>query len=310
MAVTSSDLSDRFAAAEIDRLGRRLGGALRDNPEGVAVFAIGLKRAVEIGFEAQCAIAGPPPDGSESGELWERWHAQRQLAPEAASWPERLTGDGKIGLDAIAAAEDALLEAGAELGLTTRGRSMRRALREIGAQAAEAGAALRCAVDDDAPELAPTPAVASPDLGAPPRDGYVRVAAATNQPECEMLQDLLAKAGIPSTWSRGMLSAPDMLAGGYRDVYVPVSAADEARIVLSTAEPSPVGVADPVTRTVGMERAWLRRSVKAMAAYYVVGVVVSASILRFVGASADALLATLALVVAASIAVMAWSERR
>jgi|GEM_PF-6326980 len=239
MAVISSDLSARFAAEEISRLGRRLGGALYDNPEGAAVFATGLERAVEIGFEAQCTIAGPPSDGSALGELWDRWHAQRQLAPEAASWPERLAHDEGVGADALAAAEEALLEVGAQLGLTTRGRSTRIALREIGAQAGEAGAALRCALDDDAPESPPALAAASPDLGAPQRGDTVRVASATSFAECEMLQGLLASSGIPCiSTSTGESRYPNNF--GDHDIYVPLSAADRARVVLS----SPVADAD------------------------------------------------------------------
>jgi hypothetical protein len=239
MAVVSSDLAARFATAEIDRLGRRLGGVLRDNPEGAAVFATGLERAVEIGFEAQCAVAGSPSDGSASEKLWSRWHAQRQLAPEAASWPERLAHDDGVGAAAIAAAEEALLEVGAELGLTTRGRSTRIALREIGAQAAEAGAALRCALDDHPPEPPPPVAIATPDLHVPPRGETVRVAAAASFAECEMLQGLLANHGIPS--------APTRTTGDHRypsgfgdyDIYVPLSAAEQARVVLSTPVPAP-----------------------------------------------------------------------
>ena len=68
----------------------------------------------------------------------------------------------------------------------------------------------------------------------------VRVAAARNQPEAELLQGLLLEEGIPSMVRRsGGFDVPDFLAAGPRDVLVPASAADAARALLGTE------VADP-----------------------------------------------------------------
>ena len=54
----------------------------------------------------------------------------------------------------------------------------------------------------------------------------VRIAAARNQPEAELLQGLLLEEGIPSMVRRsGGFDVPDFLAAGTRDVLVPQSGA-------------------------------------------------------------------------------------
>lgn len=241
MATISSDLSARFAAEEVAGLGRRFGGALEDNPDGAAILELALEQAVEIGFDAWCKIVGPPPDAAPIGDVWASWHAQRALTPEAASWPRRLENAGApVASDALARVRAAVLAAGAELGLTGFGRGrFRRGLVELAEQAAEAGASLRCALDaaDREEEPEPVEATASPDLGVLPRGDTVRVLTAATLTECELVRNLLASAGIPTLTSHSDASGAYYLtAAGAHDVYVPLSAADEARIVLSTVE--------------------------------------------------------------------------
>ncbi len=58
----------------------------------------------------------------------------------------------------------------------------------------------------------------------------VRIAAARNQPEAELLQGLLLEEGIPSMVRRsGGFDVPDFLAAGPRDVLVPQSGEAAAR---------------------------------------------------------------------------------
>ena len=62
----------------------------------------------------------------------------------------------------------------------------------------------------------------------------VKVAFARNQVEAEMLQGLLAEAGIPSVLKRSFgFDNPDFLAGGPHDVMVYTGAAQRAREVLA-----------------------------------------------------------------------------
>jgi hypothetical protein len=75
------------------------------------------------------------------------------------------------------------------------------------------------------------------------RPGYaqgplVRVAAARNQAEAEMLQGLLLEEGIPSLARRsGGFDVPDFLASGPRDILVPLSGAEAARELLPQGAP-------------------------------------------------------------------------
>ncbi len=70
------------------------------------------------------------------------------------------------------------------------------------------------------------------------RPGYaegplVRVAAARNQAEAEMIQGLLLEEGIPSLVRRsGGFDVPDFLASGPRDILVPSSGEEAAREML------------------------------------------------------------------------------
>ncbi len=66
----------------------------------------------------------------------------------------------------------------------------------------------------------------------------VRVAAARNQPEAELMQGLLLEEGIPSMVRRsGGFDVPDFLAAGPRDVLVPQSGELAARETLGTTAP-------------------------------------------------------------------------
>ncbi|HEX6025078.1 MAG TPA: hypothetical protein VFZ00_24010 [Solirubrobacter sp.] len=61
----------------------------------------------------------------------------------------------------------------------------------------------------------------------------VRVAAARNQAEAEMIQGLLLEEGIPSLARRsGGFDVPDFLASGPRDILVPSSGEEAARAML------------------------------------------------------------------------------
>jgi hypothetical protein len=68
-------------------------------------------------------------------------------------------------------------------------------------------------------------------------DELVKVAGANNQPEAELIQNLLEAAGIPSVVRRrGGADVPDFLAAGWRDVLVPASLVQTAREALTPAD--------------------------------------------------------------------------
>ena len=68
----------------------------------------------------------------------------------------------------------------------------------------------------------------------------MRVAAARNQPEAELLQGLLLEEGIPSLVRRsGGFDVPDFLAAGPRDVLVPQSGEVAARETIGVPAPRP-----------------------------------------------------------------------
>ncbi len=61
----------------------------------------------------------------------------------------------------------------------------------------------------------------------------VRVAVGRQQPEAELIQNILLEEGVPSTLRRTRgFDVPEMLAAGPRDVLVPQSGVDAAREVL------------------------------------------------------------------------------
>jgi hypothetical protein len=93
----------------------------------------------------------------------------------------------------------------------------------------------------------------------------VKVGSARNQPEAEMLENLLLEEGIPSLIRRsGGFDVPDFLAAGPRDILVPAAGAELARDLLGTPAAPPL----PASFGEGTP-AW----VKALAVAMAVGIV-------------------------------------
>jgi len=104
----------------------------------------------------------------------------------------------------------------------------------------------------------------------------VRIAAARNQPEAELLQGLLLEEGIPSMVRRsGGFDVPDFLASGPRDVLVPQSGEDAARDLLRTTAPRPRVSGNPGARP------WVRALAAALAVLLVA--VVAAGVIAAIG---------------------------
>jgi Putative prokaryotic signal transducing protein len=138
-------------------------------------------------------------------------------------------------------------------------------------------------------------------------DGTVSVAVAANQSEAELLQGLLADAGIPSTWRRTGGDLPDLLSAGYREIYVPAAAAEEARALLATVE-TPDGDDVPPTRRIGLEHTGLRLFGKAAVVIVVSGILIGA-VLGIVADERGLGMAVVAFTLLAGVGVVAWSER-
>src|ERR687895_357043 len=172
----------------------------------------------------------------------------------------------------------------------------------------EAGAAPARALPEPsaAPET-PQSATAGP-VGHVQPDGTVRVAVAANQAETELLQGVLQEAGIPSNWRRTGGDIPDLLAAGYREIYVPAAAAEEAQALLATLEtPDPEEDVAP-TRRIGLERTGLRLFGKATVLLFVASAVVGIALGVVTDEPTLGLVALVAIVVAGA-AVLVWSER-
>jgi hypothetical protein len=79
----------------------------------------------------------------------------------------------------------------------------------------------------------------------------VKVAAAQNESEAELIQNLLLEAGVPSVLRRTQgFDVPDFLAAGPRDVLVPSSGVPVARAMLldpnaDAQAPEPVRAPEP-----------------------------------------------------------------
>jgi hypothetical protein len=72
------------------------------------------------------------------------------------------------------------------------------------------------------------------------RGELVRVAWSRNQSEAEFVQNLLLEEGVPSIVRRSPgFDVPDFLAGGPRDVLVPESGVETARVTLHQADIDP-----------------------------------------------------------------------
>jgi zinc-ribbon domain len=101
----------------------------------------------------------------------------------------------------------------------------------------------------------------------------VRVAAARNQAEGELLQGLLLEEGVPSLMRRsGGFDVPDFLASGPRDILVPASGADAARDILrlpaqAPAGPRPDARAEPWVRALAVALAVLILALVAAGVY-------------------------------------------
>jgi hypothetical protein len=92
------------------------------------------------------------------------------------------------------------------------------------------------------------------------RGPLVRIAGGRNQPEAELIQNILLEEGVPSIVRRSAgADVPDFLAAGPRDVMVPESGALVAREALFAADipPSPAPT--------GLERAQVVRVAVAVA---------------------------------------------
>jgi hypothetical protein len=243
-------LIGREADAIVESIVRSHPRQLRDNPDGIELIEDAARDAIRLGLDAGCrhAVRAVEELDFSHPEAWALWQRQRDRTPEARAWPAELAAtEPRV----VAHARELMEEAGRELGL--HGRSGR-ALGDLGEQAAEAGAALaRALTEPSAVPDSPQSATAAP-VGDVQPDGTVRVAVAANQSEAEFLQGVLADAGIPSNWRRTGGDLPELLAAGYREIYVPEAAAGEAQALLATLEtPDPEQDAEP-TRRIGLER--------------------------------------------------------
>jgi hypothetical protein len=297
-------LVGREADAVMEALVRAQPRALADNPDGQALLDEAVRKAIALGLDAGCARAGRAAAelDFERADAWERWQSRRDRTSDVRAWPAELARD-EPGVPERA--RQLLVDAGLELGL--HGRASR-ALGKAGEQAAEAGAALaRALTAPEAAPDAPQTATAAP-VGDVQPDGSVRVAVAANQSEAELLQSVLRDAGIPSNWRRTGGDLPELLAAGYREIYVPAGAADEAQALLATVETHDEEADPAPTRRIGLERTGLRLIGKATAILVVAGILIGL-IVGLVTDRPTIGLIVLAAILAAGAAVLVWSER-
>ena len=302
--VARDSLIRREVDAVTEALSRTHPRALAENPDGVALLEDALRDAILLGLDAGCRHAGRLAEELDfsHAEAWELWQRQRDRTPEARAWPAELAATEP---SVVARAREVLVDAGRELGL--HGRSSR-ALGDAGEQAAEAGAALaRALTEPSAAPEAPQSATAGP-VGHVQPDGTVRVAVAANQAETELLQGLLQEAGIPSNWRRTGGDIPDLLAAGYREIYVPAAAAEEAQALLATLEKPDSEEDVAPTRRIGLERTGLRLFGKATVLLFVASAVVGIALGVVTDEPTLGLVALVAIAVAGA-AVLVWSER-
>jgi hypothetical protein len=294
----------READAIVESIARSHPRQLTDNPDGVELLADAVGKAIGLGLDAGCEHAGREVEELDFShpEAWALWQRQRDRTPEARAWPAELAAtEPRV----LAHARELLDGAGRELGL--QGRSAR-ALGDLGEQAAEAGAALaRALTEPSAVPDSPRSATAGP-VGDLQPDGTVRVAVAANQAEAELLQGVLTDAGIPSNWRRTGGDLPELLAAGYREIYVPEAAASEAQALLATLEATDSEQDVAPTRRIGLERTGLRLFGKATVLVFVAGVVV-ALVLGVATEEPTVGLVALAAILAAGAAILVWSER-
>jgi hypothetical protein len=304
VSAARDSLIGREADAIVESIVRSHPRELRENPDGVGLLGDAVRDAILLGLDAGCEHAGRAVGELDfsHAEAWALWQRQRDRTPEARAWPAELAAtEPRV----VAHAREVMEDAGRQLGL--QGRSAR-ALGNLGEQAAKAGAALaRALTEPSAVPDSPQSATAAP-VGDVQPDGTVRVAVAANQAEAELLQGVLTDAGIPSNWRRTGGDLPELLAAGYREIYVPEAAADDAQALLATLEaPDSEQDAAP-TRRIGLERTGLRLIGKATALLVVAGILVG--VLLGVLTEEPALgLVALAAIVVAGAAILLWSER-
>jgi hypothetical protein len=295
----------READAIVESIVRSHPRQLTDNPEGVELLGGAVRDAIRLGLDAGSQHARRAVDDLDFGQAdaWERWQRRRDRAPGVRAWPSELAAtEPRV----VAHAHELLVEAGRELGMQG-GRS--RALGGAGEQAAEAGAALARALTEPPPPThdAPRTATAAP-IGDVQPDGTVRVAVAANQSEAELLQGVLADAGIPSTWRRTGGDLPELLAAGYREIYVPEDAAGEAQALLATLEVDDSEQDAAPTRRIGLEHTGLRLFGKATVIVFVASILAGLVLAFVTEEPALGLIALVALLLAGT-AILLWSER-
>jgi hypothetical protein len=297
-------LIGREADAIVESIVRSHPRELRENPDGVELLGDAVRDAILQGLDAACEHAGRAVGELDfsHAEAWALWQRQRDRTPEARAWPAELAAtEPRV----VAHARELMEDAGRQLGL--HGRSAR-ALGDLGEQAAEAGAALaRALTEPSAVPDSPQSATAAP-VGDVQPDGTVRVAVAANQAEAELLQGVLTDAGIPSNWRRTGGDLPELLAAGYREIYVPEAAAGEAQALLATLEaPDSEHDAAP-TRRIGLERTGLRLFGKAAVVVFVAAILVGV-VLGLVTEEPVLGLVALGVLLVAGAAILVWSER-
>ena len=95
------------------------------------------------------------------------------------------------------------------------------------------------------------------------RGELVRVAWSRNQAEAELIQNLLLEEGVPSIARRSAgFDVPDFLAAGPRDVLVPESGVETARVTLHQADIEPLAA----TSAAGPSRGHIARVLAAIVA--------------------------------------------
>jgi hypothetical protein len=97
-----------------------------------------------------------------------------------------------------------------------------------------------------------------------PEYTHGELAGGRNQPEAELIQNILLEEGVPSVLRRTAgFDVPDFLAAGPRDVMVPESGYEAAREALHSEgiEPAPVGSCGPTP----MLALWISAALVAMA---------------------------------------------
>jgi hypothetical protein len=305
VAAARDGLIERETDEIVESLTRSHPRQLRENPDGVELLGAAVRDAIRLGLDAGSQHAGRPVDDLDFGQAdaWERWQRRRDRAPGVRAWPAELAAtEPRV----VAHARDLLVDAGRELGMQGR---QSRALGDAGEQAAEAGAALARALTEPPPPApdAPRTATAGP-VGDVQPDGTVRVAVAANQSEAELLQGVLADAGIPSTWRRTGGDLPELLSAGYREIYVPQAAAGEAQALLATLEADDSEQDVAPTRRIGLEHTGLRLFGKATVILFVTSILIGLGLAFVTEEPALGLVALVALLVAGA-GIFVWSER-